>query len=354
MTILDDLNRIQELDTGNMYKAVSGFPEQVRDALVNAESFAVEPDDYKGIRRIILCGMGGSAIGGDLARVVLLSESAIPFEVCRDYSLPVYADENTLVIGSSYSGNTEETLAAFGQAIENNCQLFVITTGGKLGAIAEERNIPMLCPRAGFQPRAALSYSFTLLMIFLHRIGISTYDDEALLTMAKFLKKRISFYSIDNLVSENLAKQLAERLHDRLAIIYSGPGLTAPAAIRFKGQISENAKRLAFANQFPEFNHNELVGWEGVAGLENMLFVVVFRDKDDSERISARMDIVEGLIAQKEIDVVEIESVGESKLERLFSLIQIADFASFYLAILNNVDPTPVAPIEMLKKQLGG
>ncbi|MCK5126126.1 MAG: bifunctional phosphoglucose/phosphomannose isomerase [candidate division Zixibacteria bacterium] len=352
MNILDDLNRIQSLDKDDMYKAISGFPEEIKDALSICEKFEFDAEAYRNVNHIILCGMGGSAIGGDLARALLINELDITFDTCRDYNLPRYADKTTLVIGSSYSGNTEETLSAFQQAIDRNCKLFAITTGGSLSKLAEEHNVPTIKPRPGFQPRAALSYSFTLLMHFLFETGYSTYDNSSIMQMAKFLKKRLMNFTIDNKVVDNLTKQLAERLLGRLPIIYSGPSLTAPAALRFKGQICENAKCLAFTNQFPEFNHNELVGWELVDEFHDKLFVVVLRDSDDGERVSLRMDIVESLIAQKEVDIVEIESVGDNKLERLFSLIQVADFTSFYLAILNNVDPTPVKPIEALKREL--
>ncbi|MEZ5358157.1 MAG: bifunctional phosphoglucose/phosphomannose isomerase [Candidatus Zixiibacteriota bacterium] len=354
MSVFEELNEIQKIDKGNMYKAVSGFPDQMKDAVTIAEGFSVDTSKYEGITRIVLCGMGGSAIGGDFVKSLLADELTIPFEVCRDYTLPNYCDQNTLVIGSSYSGNTEETLAAFKTAIEKGCRLFVLTTGGQLEALAKKHGIPVVKPREGFQPRAALSYSFTLLLLFCNKIGLTTYGSDALNAAAKFLKQRIQFFSIDNPIESCLTKQLAEKLVGRVPIIYSGPGLTAPVAVRFAGQLSENAKILAFSNQFPEFNHNQLVGYETADMYRDSIFVIVLRDKDDNQRVQKRMDIVEGLIAEKEIDVVEIESVGETKLERVLSLVQVADFTSFYLAIKLGVDPTPVNPIEALKQALKG
>ncbi len=352
MSVFEELNEIQKIDKSNMYKAISGFPDQMKDAVTIADNFEVNAPLYKGIDRIVLCGMGGSAIGGDFARAVLVSELSIPFEICRDYNLPRYCDEKTLVIGSSYSGNTEETLAAFDSAINRKCKLFVITTGGKLLERAKENQVPAIRPREGFQPRAALSYSFTLVMLFLNKIGLSPFDGEAIMTTAKFLKHRVQFFSIDNPIEGNVTKQLAEKLKNKIPIIYTGPGLTAPAGIRFRGQLSENAKVLAFSDVFSEFNHNQLVGYETADRYKDSVFVIVLRDADDGSAISRRMDIVEGLIAEKEIDVVEIESVGENKLQRVLSLVQVADFASFYLAVSNGIDPTPVDPIESLKKAL--
>lgn len=352
MSVFEELNEIQKIDTGNMYKAVSGFPDQMKDAVTIGDSFEVDSGRYQNINRIVLCGMGGSAIGGDLARSLLADELAVPFDICRDYKIPRYCGKNTLVIGSSYSGNTEETLAAFKTAIDRECRLFVLTTGGALLKLAKANQVPAMRPREGFQPRAALSYSFTLLLMFLHKIGLSSYDRDALMAAAKFLKHRVQSFSIDNPIESCVTKQLAKKLVGRVPIIYSGPGLTAPAAVRFAGQLSENAKVLAFSNQFSEFNHNQLVGFESAAQYKDSFFVIVLRDTDDGQAIGKRMDIVEGLIAGKEMDVVEIVSTGENKLERLLSLVQVADFTSFYLAINRGVDPTPVEPIESLKRAL--
>jgi glucose/mannose-6-phosphate isomerase len=356
MNILDDLKKIDELDPSGMYDAIVGFPNQIRDAIKIWEITKIDPKafpDIENIENIVICGMGGSAIGGDLAGAVLQDQIDVPIEVCRNYNLPAYAGDKTLVIGSSYSGNTEETLSAIGQAINNKCKLLIITTGGRLGEIAGVNGLPILSPRKGLQPRAALGYSFILIMAFLNYLGKAKYDAHDFLSLADFLEKRITAISRENPVNANMAKQLANLLVGRIPIIYSGPGSTNVAATRFKGQIAENAKSLAYCGQFPEQNHNELVGWEKESDIWPKLVVIFLRDQKENQRISARMDIVEEILAEKDIEMVEIGSVGEDRLQRLFSFIQVADFTSFYLAILNGVDPTPVKPIDLLKKKLG-
>lgn len=353
MNILDDLKKIDEFDSSGMYEAIVDFPNQIRNAIKIGEKLNIDPESYKDIENIVICGMGGSAIGGDMVAAVLEDQINVPIEICRNYKLPAYAGENTLVIGSSYSGNTEETLSAIGQAINNKCKIFIITTGGHLREIAKANELPFLSPTKGLQPRAALGYSFILIMAFLYSVGKVSYDALDFLSLADFLEKRITAISKESPASANMSKQLANLLAGRIPIIYSGPGVSNVAAIRFKGQIAENAKSLAYCGQFPEQNHNELVGWEKDSDVWPRLFIIFLRDQKENPRIAARIEIVEEILGEKEIDMVEIGSAGENRLQRLFSFIQIADFTSFYLAILNGIDPTPVKPIDFLKKKLG-
>lgn len=357
MNNLDSRDGIKTVDPENMHGAIATFPDQIRKAVAIGRTIDVNPSDYAGIRKIILCGMGGSAIGGDLGRSLLRDVLPVPMLICRDYVLPVSAGEDALVIGSSYSGNTEETLAAFGEAIERKCRLFALTTGGKLGGLAAGHEIPVAQLPSGLQPRAALGYSFVPLMLFFHKIGLSPYDADRLMALADFLETRARLLDADQPSSENAAKQLAMRLYGRIPVIYSGPGLTEAVAVRIKGQISENGKMLAFANQFPECNHNELVGWKVLNTFRDYLRVVILRDREDHPRVKARMDIVKEMIVREKVEVIEIESEGlaaggDDRPERMFSLIQLGDFASFYLAMLNNIDPTPVAAIDFLKDEL--
>ena len=352
MGSLDRLELLHSLDPGDMYGAIASFPEQLRRATAIGRALAVNPAAYHSLDSIVICGMGGSAIGGDLARSLLQDTLRLPMTICRDYTLPAFAGPHTLVIGSSYSGNTEETLSAVAQAIKRRCPMFVMTTGGRLGEIAEAEKIPRVLLPSGLQPRAALGYSVVPLLLFLQTIGQADHSPETFLALADFLESRIPQLAREAPSEQNPAKQLALRLYGRVPIIYSGPSLTDAAATRIKGQICENAKMLAFSNQFPEFNHNELVGWRMVPASRESLRVMILRDRDDHPRVAARMDIVKGMIEKQQVEVVEIYTDGQSRLERLFSLIQLGDFVSYYLAILNKVDPTPVEPIEFLKGEL--
>lgn len=352
MSGIDDRGHIRAIDAGNMYEAIRTFPDQLRRAPKLFVPGAIDTSRYHTPNAIVLCGMGGSAIGGDLVRSFLAPELPVSMTICRSYRLPSFVDENSLVIGSSYSGNTEEVLSAFEEAIERRAQLLAITTGGKLLATAKTHGIPAIVLPGRLQPRAALGYSFGPLLLFLAALGFGKSTPDDLLKLADFLTTNGVAYGVDAETDANEAKRLALRLYGRIPIIYSGPELTDAAALRWKGQICENAKMLAFTNQFPEFNHNELVGWKKSEPFKDILRVIFLRDSGDHERITARMNIVKEVIQKEKTEVTEVSSVGKNRLERLFSLIQLGDYVSFYLSILNNVDPTPVEPIETLKDAL--
>jgi glucose/mannose-6-phosphate isomerase len=202
-------------------------------------------------------------------------------------------------------------------------------------------------------PRAALGYSFAPLLMFLDKIGLIKNAQQELTMMVEKLKSFRDNYIEDIDLEKNMAKRLAQRIRGKIPIIYGGPTLTDTVALRWKGQLCENSKVLAFNNVFPEFNHNELVGWsEQIKNMSEHLVVIVLRDFDDHPQVKARMDIVKGIIETFEVEVIEIYSRGDMPLERMFSLIQLGDFVSYYLAILSEVDPTPVKVIDFLKKAL--
>ncbi len=354
MTDTVNRDRYKALDPDDMYGAVVSFPEQIRKAVEIVDKTEIDFTAFNQIDGIVLCGMGGSAIGGDLARSLLADRFAKPFTICRHYRLPAMVTSRTLVIGSSYSGGTEETLAAFDDGLSRGCPALVITTGGKLGGVADAQGIPRITIPGGLQPRAALGYSFVPLMLVLHKLGISPYSGHDCLELADFLEAYAEPFNAHNEGDDNTALRLAEKLYGRIPVIYSGPELTDTVGIRLKGQICENAKMLAFANQFPEFNHNEIVGWKVLSGFRDFLRVVILRDMADHPRVKARMDIVKGIIEKQRVDVFEVESTGQTPLQRMFSLVVLGDYTSYYLAMLNKINPTPVENIEMLKEELAG
>lgn len=353
MTALNNVEEIRANDPGNMYNRIFDLPEHLEDALTIGGKWEINRDDFAGVVNIVLIGMGGSAIGGDLVRSYLSSKLEIPFQVCRHYQLPEYVDDETLVIASSYSGNTEETLSALDDALNRKSMLTAISTGGMLNDVATLNEIPIAILPGGMQPRAALGYSIVLLLVFLERIGLVSGVTDEIKKVAQRLKTYRDNYIEDSDVEKNMAKKLARRFQGKIPIIYSGPTLTDAVAMRWKGQFCENSKVLAFSNQFSEFNHNELVGWsESVRPLAEHLIAIVLRDPDDHPQIKARMDFVKGVIENLDVEVVEIYSRGDFPLERMFSLIQLGDFVSYYLATVNGVDPTPVTVIEKLKESL--
>jgi glucose/mannose-6-phosphate isomerase len=353
LSILDDIEKVRAVDPNNMYNRIFDLPEQMKDALEIGQKWKINPDEFSDIKNIVIIGMGGSAIGGDLIRTLFSSDLMVPFNVIRNYTLPEYVDDETLVIASSYSGNTEETLSALDDALERKAMIAAVSTGGILKDVCELNQVPLAVIPSGMQPRAALGYSFVPVLIFLEKIGlVKNIVDEIEKTIAHLTLSR-EMYIEDNLLDKNLAKQLADKIHSKMLIIYSGPTLTDTVAMRWKGQICENSKNMAFANHYAEFNHNELVGWaDAVKEHKDNLIVFQLRDRDDHPQITKRMNIVKNIIEEYEIDVIDIQSKGENKIERMFYLIQLGDFVSYYLAVLNNADPSPVDVIMKLKKLL--
>lgn len=349
---LDSIENIKKVDPSGMYDKIYKFPEQLEDAAGIGKNLEPDLEYYKDIENIVVIGMGGSAIGGDLVRSFLSDKVNMPFQICRHYRLPEFVNENTLVIASSYSGNTEETLSAFDDAISRGAKIFCITTGGRLGELADEKNLLKAGLPKGFPPRAALGYSFVPLLYFIHKIGIIDNVDEEINELINGLKNYRAIYAAESPLENNPTKKLALKLKNKIPVIYTGPELIDAVGTRWKGQICENAKCLAFNNQFPEFNHNELVGWKVIEPYKDKLIVIYLRDSDDHNRVSLRMSIVRKVIEKLDVEIVDVYSQGDFPLGRIFSLIQIGDFTSLYLAVLNDVDPTPVEVIDYLKDEL--
>jgi len=349
---LDNKADIAALDKSGMYDRIFKFPEQLEEASQIGAGLSPDMEYYKDIDNIVLVGMGGSAIGGDLVKSYLSDSLKVPFIICRNYHLPAFVNEKSLVIGSSYSGNTEETISALNAGIEKNAKIFCLTTGGKVGRIAKEKGYLTAQLPTGYQPRAALGFSVVPLLYFLAKTGFIADPSNDIAEVIAGLKAYRQQYEIENVTEKNPAKLLAQKLYNKIPIIYTGPELTDTVGTRWKGQFCENAESLAFNNQFPEFNHNELVGWNKIDSYRDNLIVVYLRDTEDFEQVAKRMSIVEEIINDNGVEIVNIYSQGDFRLGRIFSLIQIGDFASFYLAILNEVDPTPVKFIDMLKEKL--
>ncbi|HOD66201.1 MAG TPA: bifunctional phosphoglucose/phosphomannose isomerase [candidate division Zixibacteria bacterium] len=353
MNILDDIEKIRAHDPENMYNRIFDFPEQLADAVKLGKLWKFDASAFPGIKNIVTVGMGGSGIAGDLMRSYLRTKLLVPVDICRSYALPEYVDDETLVVAASYSGNTEETLAAVDDALNRKAMLAAIATGGLLEEVAQLNDIPLAKLPGGLQPRAALGYLFVMTMMFLEQVGHAKGFSKELEKVIPQLQKHREKYIEDNSTTINPAKNLAQKLHKKIVIVYSGPTLTDAVGRRWKAQLCENAKTLAFANQFPEFNHNELVGWSpSIEELASHLAVVILRDLGDHPQVRQRMNIVGELIRSRGVEAIDVHSRGETELERMLSLVQFGDFVSYYLAILNEVDPTPVKIIDALKKAL--
>jgi glucose/mannose-6-phosphate isomerase len=350
MIDLDNWAFFHEIDPDDMLGHIAELSQQCRDAWANVQSLEL-PYDYRQVNKIVVLGMGGSAIGGDLLRALVEPECAVPIAINRDYTVPAFVNAEALVVASSYSGNTEETLAAFEVAREKGAALVVITTDGKLAQQARELGVPLLTFSYKSQPRAALGYSLVSLVGIVQKLGFigdKTTDLEEAVGVMEALQEEIG----ETVPSDrNLAKQLAKRLYGHLPVVY-GAGHLAEVAHRWKTQFNENAKAWSFFEQLPELNHNAVVGYQFSEELAEGIVVVMLVSSLDHPRNKARFRVTQEILAKRGIAYETIEARGESPLAQMLSAIHFGDYVSYYLALLYEVNPTPVEVIDYLKERL--
>lgn len=344
------LDDIQAIDRQGMIDHLRRFPEQVRQAIALASDTSLDLS-ARGIRSIVLTGLGGSAISGDLLRSYLAGELAVPFLVNRQYRLPSFVDRTTLVIVSSYSGNTEEAIAAYADAIRRRARVLCISSGGRISATARRRHTPLITIPGGLPPRAALGYSFFPLLISLSHLGLIKSRGRELRETQQLLERKAAEYAVLD-EATNPALRLARLLAGRIGILYASSELLEPVVTRWRGQINENAKSLAFGNLLPEMNHNEIVGWRVLREPMREMQVLFLRDKDDHPRTQRRIEITREVLRDYTQHITDVWSEGLSRLARLFSLLHMGDWLSVYLAVLHREDPTPVPAIDHLKDAL--
>ncbi|MFN3135523.1 MAG: bifunctional phosphoglucose/phosphomannose isomerase [Candidatus Kryptonium sp.] len=348
------ISDIRNYDKSDMFSKLVNFAQQVSEAVKIGEGAKVN-FSIKKINKIVLTGLGGSAIAGDLLRSYLSDEIKVPIIVNRDYFLSKFVDENTLLIVSSYSGNTEETISAYNDGIKKKAKIICITSNGEVEKIALRKKHPVIKIPSGYPPRTALAYSFFPILIVLSRLGFVKNKKREINEAIKLIEAKSKIYSNPE-HEENLAYKIAVRLVGSIPFIYTSTKFDA-VAMRWACQIEENSKMLAHFNILPELNHNEIVGWSGeVEGsfkeILGRISVVILRDDYEYERVKYRIEITDDLIRPYAGEILNIYSEGKTMLARLFSQIYLGDWVSFYLAILNKVDPTPVKPIEYLKSEL--
>jgi glucose/mannose-6-phosphate isomerase len=342
--------QIFAIDTSNMYKLIKNFPQQVEEAIAIGNAAKLKLNVSK-VQNVVLNGLGGSAIGGDLLKSYLAGELTIPFLVNRHYALPKFVGKSTLVIISSYSGNTEETTAAFKEALKRGAKILCISSGGEVTKIARKHKLPLIVIPGGLPPRAALGYSFFPLLIALGKLGLIRNKAKEIKEALAILKTKSDEYGSPDPAS-NRSIQLAEQLQNRIGVVYSSVERFDAVATRWRGQMAENGKSLMFGHVLPEMNHNELVGWKALTNQMRDMQVIMLRDKDDHPRVRIRMDVTRGVIAEHTTHLTEVWSEGQSLLARIFSLVCLGDWTSFYLAILHGIDPSPVRVIDFLKEEL--
>jgi len=338
---------IAAVDPTGQLADVLDFPEHLRDALWRVESASIAAKDCPG--GLVVAGMGGSAIGGDLALAVLGDRATRPIVTSREYGLPPWTTPDTMVLCSSYSGDTEETLAAYDAAGALGAPRIVCTTGGRLADSARGDGVPVIPLPGAYQPRAAIGYSLVVALEVAALAGVAEPLHTEIDVASAHAERLVAQWGPDA-PEDSLAKRLARSLLGTTPQV-AGAGLTAPVAYRWKTQFNENAKTPCFAGALPELDHNEIVGWEGAAEL-GRFSTVLLDDSDLHPRVRARFELTRELIAGQAAFAAQVQTVGETRIERLASLVLLGDLVSIYLAVLRGVDPAQIVSLDRLKGAL--
>ena len=349
VTVLDKPEKIRKVDRSDMLGDLAKTADYCRDAIKRAEQVNV-PEGVSP-KHVVVAGMGGSAIGGEILHDWLRDTLPIPIEVCRDYTLPAYVNKDTLVFVNSYSGNTEETLTAFLTAIQRKCTVTAVTSGGQLESFCKKLRVPCTIIPSGLQPRVAIPYTFFPLPVLMQKMGVISGIDDELEEAIQVLEEATKANAPDVPTKSNRAKQLTAELVDTIPVVY-GFGQYSSVAQRLKAQFNENSKVPSKYEVFPELNHNETVGYEAPESLTKNLTVVLIRDPQEPPEIRNRIEATKNLVFGRADKVLEIVTEGKGKLAKMFSVLCAGDFVSVYLAIMQNRDPTPVNIIDRVKSEL--
>jgi len=346
---LDDASALAEADPGDMLGAVARMADDIGIGYVEGLK-ARDLPEAMGITAVALCGMGGSAVGGDVARALYLDRLGVPIEVVRSPSLPEWCETRTLVVSTSYSGGTAETLGSFEEASRRGCRQVVITSGGHIATRSKELDVPVVVVEKGYQPRAALGILSGSLLGVLQAMGIiptvSAEVEETALVLAR-LAKELGPASVGN-----RAKAIAGRVLERTPVVWGADGIGATAAMRFKCQLNENGKIPAWWSVMSELDHNEVAAWKDGTGGGNHIIAMRHEGEDDS--IAPRFPLSAAIARDAGATTEEIWAEGDSHLTQLLSLIAVGDWVSVYAGLARGVDPTPVEAIERLKRELAG
>lgn len=340
--MLDDLKMIHERDAADTL----GIAERQWQQLGYEFETTQEPVEAD---NIVYAGMGGSALAAVLS--VSWPGYTVPFQIVRDYDIPAYVSGKTYFIAASYSGNTEETISAIEQAEAKGARIAVIAGGGKLADLARAKGYPLAILPKAEQPRYAVFYNLKALLVLLEKAGLlSGSVTEELQNSAEFLKAAIAPWVATVPTDKNQAKQIAREVIGKSAVIYGGPKM-APAAYKWKISFNENAKQVAWTNQYPEFNHNEFMGWTKQP-VQKPYAVIDLRSKLEHPRIQKRFEVSERLLSGMRPAPIIVQAEGESLLEQLLWTVALGDFVTIYTALLNGLNPAPVDLIEKFKKAL--
>ncbi|MFA5839650.1 MAG: bifunctional phosphoglucose/phosphomannose isomerase [Candidatus Margulisiibacteriota bacterium] len=348
--VIDNQDEINKIDKSGMLGIALAMPEHLQKAEALYEN--TKFPKIKKIKNIVISGMGGSAIAGDIVADLLIADLKVPIQVCRNYRIPAMVGDETLFFSISYSGDTEETLASLKEAEALGARIVCITAGGKLKEIATARKYPTFMLPAGFQPRAALPYILIALLKALQKSGLVSNLDKAINEATLVLEKVRGEIGINRPMRNNPAKRLAQQLVGKIPLIFTVAGSSAAAGLRLKCQFNENSKSCAILYVLPEMNHNEIVNLYELKRDSHKFMAIFLRDEKDLEKNKKRIEITKSLLGRQLGGFSEIFSQGQSKLARILSLIYYGDLLSVYLPLVSKIDPTPVDAITRLKKEL--
>jgi glucose/mannose-6-phosphate isomerase len=335
---------INKYDSQNQFEVLKDSYKQVISAWNNKINLSnLKKNNFSSI---VFCGLGGSAISGDLLIDYLTEELKLPFKVMRGYNLPSYTNDDTLVIISSYSGNTEETISCSEQAMKKNCSIVVIASGGKIWEEANKNRIPAIKIESGFQPRYTLGLSFFSLLKLMQEFGFVN-EEKTVKKIIDLWQKRGEEFSKEN----NQAFHIAEQLIGFIPVIYSAEFLSS-AGYRFKSQINENSKLHTFHHTIPEMNHNEIIGWESYSEKQFQAKVIYLLDKEYHHQNMKRFSILKELLGEQKVEVLTLESIEKDRKVRIMDLIFLCDWISFYTSVLRGFDPSEIDFIHEMKKRL--
>ncbi len=349
MNILDELEKIKKIDSKDMLGVEENFYNQLLEAQEIANNTQIESISIENLKGIAFLGMGGSGFTGDIIKSMLEDYFSLPIVVVKGYNLPAFINKNWLIVAVSYSGNTEETLICVEACLKLGCKIICVCSGGTLLEVAKNNNLVHIDIPAGFQPRGAVGYLFFSTFLVLKRLGIASIKDEEIKETIDLIKLNATKYNRQIKTEDNPAKKLALEIYGRLPIIYGVNGYLSTIAYRWKTQINENSKSPCFCAEFPELNHNEIVGWENLSDVSQRFVLIVFQDDDFSEIIKKRINTTINLIQDWFDAVVLVKIEGESKLAKALFAIYLGGITSVYLAFLYQTDPTPVSRIAALK-----
>jgi glucose/mannose-6-phosphate isomerase len=347
---LDAPQSFAACDPKGMLAHIAALPQQCAEAWDRIQRIKL-PNEYRRAHQVVVLGLGGSAIGADLLRGLLVEECSVPIIVHRDYGLPAFVDVHTLVIASSYSGDTDETLSGFDEAWRRRARLLAVTTGGQLARRAGERGVPLYLYQYVAQPRAALGYSLFSLLGVMQHLGFVGDKSGDVAEASEVMKQWQAEIEPAVPSSANAAKSLARELYGRLPVVYGGEHLSEVAR-RWKGQFNENAKSWAVFDVVPELTHNTVAGYACPSRLREEAFVVMLLAAANHPRVRTRLEIVGELLRRNGFGYRVVQARGQSKLAQVLSSGHMGDYVSYYLAMLYNVDPWEIRNIDWVKERL--